>query len=148
MMSGERLVKEGQQGRGVNEIQGLYFELFRRVRYNQLDGERVVRDLLAWRDLWFSVLPARFPYSFRDRDDKEYHPLTELSMLRCVRGGYWPADTLYIWTSDEALPELKKRVEERWEADEVLVISPERDEEMHLANLDDEHDRVLFVWWD
>lgn len=148
MMSGERLAKEGQQGRGVNEIQGLYFELFRRVRYNQLDGERVVRDLLAWRDLWFSVLPARFPYSFRDRDDKEYHPLTELSMLRCVRGGYWPADTLYIWTSDEALPELKKRVEERWEADEVLVISPERDEEMHLANLDDEHDRVLFVWWD
>jgi hypothetical protein len=39
-------------------------------------------------------------------------------------------------------------VEERWEASEIVVISPDRDEEMHLANLDDEHDRVLYVWWD
>jgi hypothetical protein len=79
---------------------------------------------------------------------KEYHPWTELAMLRHARWDSWPADTLYIWTNDEALPELRKRVEERWEASEVGVISPDRDEEMHLANLDDEHDRVLVVWWD
>jgi hypothetical protein len=29
-----------------NMIQHLYFELFRRIKYNLLDGERVVRDLL------------------------------------------------------------------------------------------------------
>jgi hypothetical protein len=131
-----------------NMIQHLYFELFRRIRYNLLDGERVVRDLLEWHSLWYSVLPSRFPYSFRDRNDKEYHPWTELSMLRCVRGDSWPADTLYIWTNETSLPELQRRVEERWEASEIVVISPDRDEEMHLANLDDEHDRVLYVWWD
>jgi hypothetical protein len=36
----------------------------------------------------------------------------------------------------------------RWQPSEVVEISPEKDEEMHFTNLDDEHDRVLFVWWD
>jgi len=35
-----------------------------------------------------------------------------------------------------------------WEPSEVVVISPETDEEMHFAHLDGEHDCVLFVWWD
>jgi hypothetical protein len=132
----------------VNETQHLYFELFRRVNYNLLDGERVVSDLLTWRELWYSVLPTRFPYIFSKPGDKEYRPYTELSMLRHARWDSWPADTLYIWTNDEALPQLRQRIEERWQPSEVVVISPERDEEMHFSNLDDEHDRVLFVWWD
>ena len=69
-------------------------------------------------------------------------------MLRHVRWESWPADTLYIWTNDEALPHLRQRIEERWEPSEIEVISPETDEEMHFTHLDDEHDRVLFVWWD
>jgi hypothetical protein len=141
------MTEEAEQ-QNINDIQRLHFELFRRVRYNLLDGERVVRDLLDWRDLWYSVLPTRFPYFFSNQDDKQYHPYTELSMLRCTRWGYWPADTLYIWTNDEALPHLRQRIEERWEPSEIEVISPEEDEEMHLMHLDDEHDRVRFVWWD
>jgi hypothetical protein len=141
-------MSEEQQQEGINEIQRLHFELFRRVRYNLLDGERVVRDLLEWRDLWYSALPTRFPHFFSVRGDKEYHPYTELSMLRQTRWESWTADTLYIWTNDQALPQLRQRVEERWEASEIEVISPETDEEMHFMNLDDPHDRVLFVWWD
>lgn len=143
-------MSEEQQQSDINEIQRLHLELFRRVRYNLLDGERVVDDLLDWRNLWYSVLPARFPhpYAFNKQDRKHYHPYTELGMLRNIRSDSWPADTLYIWTNDEALPELRKRVEERWEPSETEVISPGEDEEMHLTHLDDEHDRVLFVWWD
>ena len=132
----------------INEVQRLHLELFRRVRYNLLDGERVVRDLLTWRDLWYSVLPTRFPLHIPRPGDREYHPYTELSMLRNARWDSWPADTLYIWTNDEALPQLRQRIEESWEPSEVVVISPETDEEMHLSHLDGEHDRVLFVWWD
>ena len=141
------MTQEPQQD-SINDIQRLHLELFRHVRYNLLDGERVVRDLLDWRDLWYSVLPARFPYFFGKQDDKQYHPYTELSMLRCTRWESWPADTLYIWTNDEALPQLRQRIEERWEPSEIVVISPETDEEMHFTHLDSEHDRVLFVWWD
>ena len=139
---------EEQQQANINDIQRLHFELLRRVRYNLLDGERVVRDLLDWRDLWYSVLPTRFPLSFNIQDDKQYHPYTELSMLRHARWDSWPADALYIWTNDEALPQLRQYIEERWEPSEIVVISPETDEEMRLAHLDGEHDCVLFVWWD
>lgn len=139
---------EKRQQEHINDVQHLFFELFRRVRYNLLDGERVVRDLLEWHDLWYSVLPTRFPYSFNTQKEKQYHPYTELSMLRHVRWESWPADTLYIWTNDIALPQLRQRIEEHWEASEIEVISPEADEEMHFSHLDDEHTRVLFVWWD
>jgi hypothetical protein len=139
---------EERQQEHINDVQRLFFELFRRVRYNLLDGERVVRDLLEWHDLWYSVLPTRFPYAFNTPKDKLYHPHTELSMLRTLRWDNWPADTLYIWTNDNALPYLRQRIEERWEASEIVVISPEADEEMQFSHLDDEHDRVLFVWWD
>jgi hypothetical protein len=137
-----------QQQPTINEIQHLHLELFRHVQYNLLNGERIVQDLLAWRNLWYSVLPARFPYMYRTQDDKHYHPVTELSMLRHARWESWPADTLYIWTNVEILPTLQQRIEEGWEASEIVVISPESDEEMQFANLHDEQDRVLFVWWD
>src|SRR5260221_6328061 len=107
-----------------------------------------VNKTLYWHDLWYSVLPTRFPYSFKEQDDKQYHPYTELSMLRHARWDSWPADTLYIWTNDEALSQLRQRIEEHWEPSEVEVIAPDTDEEMRLMHLDDEHDRVLFVWWD
>ena len=139
---------EEQQQADINAIQRLHFELFRRVRYNLLDGERVVGDLLEWHDLWYGVLPTRFPYAFNKPDDRQYHPYTELSMLRHAR---WraAADTLYIWTNDEALPQLRKRIEERWDPSEIVVISPDADEEMRFAHVkNDEHNRVLFVWWD
>jgi len=58
-----------RQQEDINDVQHLFFELFRRIRYNLLDGERVVRDLLDWHDLWYSVLPTRFPYSFNTQKE-------------------------------------------------------------------------------
>ena len=60
----------------------------------------------------------------------------------------WPADTLPIWTNDEALPHLRQRIEERWEPGEIEVISPDADAERCFTHLDNEHDGVLCVWWD
>src|SRR2546423_15713079 len=60
-------MNEEQQQTDINDIQRLHFELFRHVRYNQLDGEHVVRDLLDWHDLWYSVLPTRFPYPLTNK---------------------------------------------------------------------------------
>jgi hypothetical protein len=69
-------------------------------------------------------------------------------MLRHARWDSRPADTLYIWTNDEALPQLRQRIEAHWQPSEIEAISPATDEEMHFSHLDHEHDRVLFVWWD
>ena len=136
-------MSEEQKHEPINDVQQLYFELFRRVRYNLLDGESVVRDLKEWRDLWYSVNAIRLPFPSTQRNTL---PIS-LSLLRTTRWNSWPADTLLIWTDDANLEQLQGLIEERWQASEVSVYMPE-DEEMMFANLHDEHDRVLFVWWD
>ncbi len=132
-----------QENESINDVQRLYFELLRRSRVNLLDGERVVRDLLKWRHLWYSVIATRLPYPSRQKGGL---PLG-LSLLRTTRWNDWPADTVYIWTNEEALPKLERLIEERWQASEIEVLLPE-DDELIFANLQDEDDRVLFVWWD
>ena len=132
-----------KQANLINEVQHLYFELLRRVHYNLLDGESVVRDLIDWRDLWYSVVATRLPYP----STQENRLPIDLSLLRTTRWNDWPADTLYIWTNEEALPQLRRLVEERWQASEIEALLPE-DVELIIANLSDAHNRVLFVWWD
>jgi hypothetical protein len=114
------------------------------VRFLQvLDGESVVRDLISWRDLWYSVIAARLPYPCT----QENRLPIDLSLLWTTRWDDWPADILYIWTNEESLPQLQRLIEERWQASEIGVLLPE-DVELINANLSDEHNRVLFVWWD
>jgi len=126
----------------INDVQRLYFELLRRARFNLLDGERVVRDLLEWRDLWYSATAARLPFP----SQQNRLPI-DLSLLRTTRWNSWPADTVYIWTNDEYVTQLKELIEERWEASEIAVLLPD-DVELINANLFKENNRVLFVWWD
>ena len=45
-------MNQKQQHEPINDVQRLYFELLQRARFNLLDGESVVRDLIDWRDLW------------------------------------------------------------------------------------------------
>ena len=77
---------EEQQQADINAIQRLHFELFRRVRYNLLDGERVVGDLLEWHDLWYSVLPTRFPYAFNKPDDRHITPTRNSACYATLAG--------------------------------------------------------------
>ncbi len=131
----------------INEVQHLQLELFRRARFNLLDGEAVVQDLLNWRHLWFSVVSTRLPMPVPD--SKSLVSISELALLRTTRWNDRPADTLYIWTDDKRVEQLEKLIEERWQADTVAVLSPEEDIEMRYSNLGhDEENRVLFVWWD
>ena len=102
---------EERQQEHINDVQRLFFELFRRVRYNLLDGERVVRDLLDWHDLWYSVLPTRFPSSFNTQKDKQYHPYTELSMLRTFAGRVGLLIPSTSGPTITALPQLRQRIE-------------------------------------
>ena len=136
-------MNQEQQHKPINDVQHLYFELLRRVRYNLLDGASVVRDLLDWRDLWYSVTAARLP--LLSGWENERH--AELALLRATRWNNWPVDTLYIWTTDEAVKQLQHLIEERWQPSETEVLLPEA-VELIYANLSDPHNRVLFVWWD
>lgn len=135
-------MNQKQQHEPINDVQRLYFELLQRARFNLLDGESVVRDLMEWRDLWYSVTAARLPFP-----TKQNHLPIDLSLLRTTRWNDWPADTVYIWTNDEHVTQLKELIEERWQASEIAVLLPD-DVELINANLFEEGNRVLFVWWD
>lgn len=138
-MSDNRL----EQLSSLNEIQRFQLELLRRVRYYWLDGERVVNDLLEWRELWFSVIASNPSILFIGDEG----PQTEFMLLRATRYEQWPVDTVYIWTRIEHSPLLRQRIEERWEASEIDEYTPE-DKGMYLASIRDPHDRVLCIWWD
>jgi len=130
----------------INEIQRLQFELLRHTRYNLLDGEAVVRDLLQWRDLWFSAISTRLPMPIPESESLV--SMSELALLRTTRWNDWPADLLYIWTDGKNVEQLQKLIEERWQADEVSVLTTE-DLEVRYSNLGhDKENRILFVWWD
>ncbi len=127
----------------INEVQQLYFELLRKVRYNLLDGALVVHDLLDWRDLWYSVIAIRLPLLAHLEDG----PHAELALLRTTRWNQWPVDTLYIWTTDDKIAQLQHQIEEHWQPSEIEVLTPDM-VDLTWANIRDPHDRVLFVWWD
>ena len=130
----------------INEIQRLQFEMFRHTRYNLLHGEAVVRDLLQWRGLWFSVISTRLPIPIPESESLV--SMSELALLKTTRWNDWPADLLYIWTEDKNVEQLQQLLEERWQASEVSVLTPE-DLEVRYSNLGhDEENRILFVWWD
>ena len=134
------------QDTSINEVQHLQLELFRHARFNLLDGESVVRDLLSWRHLWFSVVSTRLPMPIPG--SKSLVLISELALLRTTRYSDWPADTLYIWTDEKRVEQLQKLIEERWQTSTVAVLSSE-DEEVQYSNLGhEEENRILFVWWD
>jgi hypothetical protein len=135
-----------------NNVQAIFLDLFRRVRFNLLDGETVARDLLHHQDLWRAAYPARFsaPYQNRyDTTDNHVHPIMDLAMMRNVSWGMWPADMIYIWTDQDHLPELRT-LAEQWQG-EIGVFNPEEpmdEEDLYLAGLFNDKNRVLWVWWD
>ena len=127
----------------LNEIQRLQLELLRRVRYNWLNGERVVNDLLELRELWYSVIASNPSTLFIGHEGLQ----TDLMLLRATRYEQWPVDTVYIWTRIEHSATLRQRIEERWEASEIDEYTPD-EKGMSLASMRDPHDRVLCIWWD
>src|SRR2546429_292801 len=91
--------QEEQESTEISEVQLLYLELFRRSRFNLLDGEKVVNDLLEWRHLWHSVFPIRLPHPMYRRPESHpelydkypsllerwYNPQTDFAMLHHAR---------------------------------------------------------------
>jgi hypothetical protein len=132
----------------ITHIQALYFELIRTIRYNELDGEQVVADLLRWRDLWDSVIADRQPTPrLGPTTEFQYNVYPPLSLLRTTRYDDWPADTLYVWTDDERLPRLRRLIEKQWQGCAIDLVDQEDVAVMFHGFYRPEH-RVLELWWD
>ena len=134
--------------RDITHVQQLHLELLRaRGRYNNFDGEAVVRDLLDWRDLWIAAMGERLALPLPKEMGKEDEATVDLCRLRWLRRNVWAVDSLLILTTEDRAKRLMSLIEQRWRADEMEVI--DRDEanwSMGLQLKDDEV--VLYLWWD
>jgi len=122
--------------RNQNEVQDIQLRLMEFASFNNFDGDQVVQDLKANRDLWRAAL-MNSPNSLVTLAELEY-------------GDAWNADTLFI-TPEPGQEDALDLLTKGWKADEVQWIggeeacrllgeySPER-----RSNLR----QILRVWWD
>jgi Arc/MetJ-type ribon-helix-helix transcriptional regulator len=110
----------------ITETQERYLRLMEQHQYNLFDGERVVADLRAHRDLWEAAVMWRSMIGI---------------ILRDLPGDFNNVDTLYLSTTPDRLERLKA-LAETWDADEVAV-----DEEIDFGVYPSDL-ICLGVWWD
>jgi len=111
------------------------FDMMRTASFNSFDGDLVVNDLEAHRDLWVGAVMDR---------------LNSLIKLRDIRDGSWNIDTLWIipaFGKEHELYELASQ----WNADELDWIGG--DEACHLLGSYSQAGRenrrsILRIWWD
>ena len=107
-------------------------------------GERVVRSLLAHRELWEAAL--------LDRDsvhNRRLLPAMGLIKLRDLDQNFWNADTLWILSPnvDSARRLQRLHDEDQWCGDEFHIFDNPEDVDNALGGAEDEQVLVR-VWWD
>jgi hypothetical protein len=124
-------------------VQDIQLELIRRGCNDGFDGERLVRSLLAHRQLWVAAHMDRFCFSNPGK-----LPSVGLIKLRDLDGNFWNVDTLYVLTPDLKCAKQLARIAktEGW-GGLVLVHDDPVDVDRALGG--GERGRaVVSVWWD
>lgn len=123
--------------------QEIQLELIRRSRFNAFDGERVVRSLLAHRELWEAVILDRFGVPLAGK-----LPVSGLIKLRDLPFNIWNADSLYVLCPDakSAVRLASIAREDRW-GGEPAVFSDQQTVDDALGS-GRETRAILRVWWD
>jgi hypothetical protein len=130
----------------VSRPQKLQLMLMLENPFNAFDPFRVVKDLLAHRDLWRGVVMDR-GYIWEDEIDGHSDLRGDLIMLRDIEDGRWNTDTLFILT-DGANKAGVRRLAKKWSADEVDCVDGDAVGQLLGAFGSEETYSILRVWWD
>jgi len=134
----------------ISPVQRLHLELLRTVEYNEFDGEAIVRDLLAHRELWISAMGERLPPPIDDWLAKRKGQYIDLRRLLYMSGDRWAVDSMIVLTTRDHLTALKARIRKHWKVD-LLEVVDEKEVAwcMGLYPATKENDMVvLYLWWD
>lgn len=115
----------------VTKAQAIQLTLLRRSSFNELNGVRVARDLLANRRLWCAALIDRLGND-------------ALIKLRDLDQNIWNVDTLYVLSSGANNQSLG-RIAHRWHADAISWVGGAA--ARRLLGYGGPV-RILEVWWD
>ncbi|MBL4845948.1 MAG: hypothetical protein JKY65_10505 [Planctomycetes bacterium] len=127
-------VRELQGGVTALGIQQVQLELTRGRRFNEFEGEEIVRDLLAHRSLWTSALMDWLG------DPSGLIKLRDLSRNR------WNVDTLNVLARDEGCARELVEASTEWKAESVVVYGAGRT--TRAIGCSSTPARVLAWWWD
>jgi len=134
--------------REITHTQQLHLDLLRaRGRYNNMDGEAIVQDLLAWRDLWIAVMGERLPLPLSEELAKRKGEYIDLCRLRYLQADRWAVDSVLILTTEDRAKRLMPLIEQRWKTDELEVVDREETRWCMGLQLGDD-EIVLYLWWD
>jgi len=124
-------------------VQDIQLELIRRTRFNTFDGERLVANLLAHRELWEAVLLDRISFSRTGQ-----LPVMGLIKLRDLSDNIWNADTLYILCPSETMAkELAKLLDPDDSGGMTSIHADPKDVDSALGS-GRETRAVVKIWWD
>lgn len=128
----------------MNKIQELNLELIKNASFNDFDGEKVVKDLLANKELWRGVVMDRGAYRALSNGEKGLEPVC-LIKLRDIEDGYWNVDTLYILPVAGKEKELEM-LAKTWAADEVDYLGEAQSGSLLGGSMKPAN--ILRIWWD
>lgn len=126
----------------LNGLQQEQLQLMRSVQFNQFDGERVVNDLLANRDLWTAAMMV----------PSEVNKLVALRELAC---GEVYVDTFYLLAEVDKHEELL-RLTKSWKPDSITEISGDTGlngltgilDVLGVADASEPERVAIRLWWD
>ena len=124
-------------------VQDIQLELIRRTTHNEMNGERLVRSLVAHRDLWESVILDRMAFS---RPGKL--PVSGLIKLRDLAYNFWNVDTLYVLTPDAASAKSLAKVAKKDKWGGMLSVHADQEDVDSALGSGREERAVVVVWWD
>lgn len=124
-------------------VQEIQLELIRRTSFNAFNGERVVKWLLAHRELWEAVYMDRLALMRVRRV-----PAAGLIKLRDLPDNYWNVDTLYILAPNaDVARQMAVAIEtEDWGG--LVRVLDEREEVDDAMGGAEENVAIVSVWWD
>jgi hypothetical protein len=132
----------------MNRVQEIQFELMKLASFNDFDGERVVEDLINFKELWRGAVMDRGYCDFVS--EPRFVSGINLIKLRDIDSDYWSVDTLFILPKpgkEDSLEELANT----WKADEVGWVGGKEACKMlgsYSGEREENSKQVLRIWWD
>lgn len=116
----------------ISEAQLIQLDVIAKTNFNLFDGKKIAELLKENRKLWRAVVLPLDPLSLRD-----------------MEGGWWHADTLYIYPADGYQFQLEELVREQFNADEIEWIGGSTAVDMlGTTEVENKSQVILSAWWD
>lgn len=128
-------------------VQEIQLELIRRTKFNAFDGERIYGSLMKHRAYWQAVLLDR--PGLANYQKPRHLLMTGLIKLRDLDDNIWNADQLFILTANrEQAVHLARVIEEEdWGGEKPIVYDDQEEIDSALGVGRQEYG-LLSIWWD